>query len=315
MRKNRFVIGALLVMAILGCGGGGGGEVNCVVNCGGGNVNPPTVHEYDTEYLSLNLVELNHWSDNGSVWETENRELDIFQDGDPGQSQLEWINFPIKDGDKLEFTFEGKVVGGGEVSLRVVEKKDGKTTTIHAQEKFLFVSGKNTVPPLFINGTNNQARVIMMLGKKAGKYIFSTNHISVKRTRVKTISAKTTTLDIGKGRFGSDSGSIWDPVGFLKSIMGSQRASTKLEWEGIPIKADVVSKIVLTGYSTPVSDVVIQLRSSTGQTLGERRMEFYGKDMVVEIVPTGTDAQGSLRILFGLSAGTYQLESLRIETE
>lgn len=307
MRKNRLFASALMVamvMFISNCGGGGGNsEVRVTDN-----------HEYVVENLSLNLAEPYFWSDNGSVWKVENREVDVFQDGKPEDSQLEWDNFSVKDGDRSDFTIEGLGVGGGEVSLRVVEKKDGKTTFIHAEEKFIFNSGKNIVPVL-ISGTNDNASVILMFGKKAGKYIFSTNHISIKRTRVKTIPAKTTTLDIGKGKFGSDSGSIWDPAGILKSIMGSQRASTKLEWEGIPIKANVVFKIVLTGYSMPVSNVVIQLRSVSGQTLGERIVEFYCNDMVVEIVPTGTDAQGSLRILFGLSAGTYQLEKLRIETE
>lgn len=310
MRKNNwFFIGALVTIIalvfILGCGGGGDGDDNVIA------VN----HEYVIENVQWNLAEVNDWSDNGSIWRTESKEGNVFQDGKAENFQLEW-DFPIRAGDQLDASFDAMVVGGGEVLIRVVSKIDGKTKTVYAEGKFSFSSGKNIIPSLIVGATDNQAKVIMMLGKKAGKYQFLTP-ISVKRTRIKTILTKITIVDIGKCKFSSDSGSIWDPkTGTINSKMGSQRASTKLQCSEIPIEAGVVNRIILTAYSMPVGDIVAQLRSSSDKTLGERILEPYGKDMVLEIIPLETAINGTLRFLFGLSAGTFKLENpIRFEVE
>ncbi|MBU2028296.1 hypothetical protein KJ761_00175, partial [Patescibacteria group bacterium] len=110
MRKNRFFVsGALLVIVlfVFGCGGGGGTDSN------GASIGNTKV-----EKLSLNTDETDFWSDNGSVWREESREVDVFQDGNSSQSELKWGDiFPIQTGDQFNFSFEAEVVGGGEVTF------------------------------------------------------------------------------------------------------------------------------------------------------------------------------------------------------
>jgi len=317
MRKHWFVIGgALLIMAIfLGCGGGN--DCNTTIICSGGTTssggNTPTCVTYVTENVQLNLAELNAWSDNGAIWKEESREGDVFQDGKAENFQLEW-DFPIKNGDQITPSFEGKVTGGGEVLVRIVSKIDGKTKTIYAEQKFSFSSGKNTIPTLTVANTDNQAKFIMMLGKKAGRYQFLTQ-IAITKKRIKADAPQKTTIDISKCEFSSDSRSLWDPGNQAIEVrMGSQRASTKLRCSGVPIKAGV-NKITLTGYALPANNIVIQIRSSSDQPFGERLMELHGENITVEIISPQADSNGILRFLFGLAAGKYQLQDAEFQTE
>lgn len=306
MGKNRFVIGALVTIItlvfFLGCGGGGDDDNNTIT----------ANHEYVTENAQLNTDELNAWSDNGSVWRTESKEGDVFQDGKAENFQLEW-SFPIKTGDQLSFSFDGKVTGGGEALVRIVSKIDGKTKTIYAEQKFSFGSGKNTIPTLTVANTDNQAKFIMMLGKKAGRYQFLTQ-ISIIRKRIKTGMPQVIILDIGKGKFGSDSGSTRNSSGAFIIKAGSQRASSKLVLEEeISFQVGMISRIIITGHSLPAGNIILQLRSSNDKPLGEKTVELYGEKIVSEIISLGT-AKGHPRILFP-DAGEYHLEYLGVEPE
>lgn len=293
MKKNLFVVGALLTMAMFfsSCGGGG-------------NSDDSIHHEYIVENISLGLAGAQFWSENSSTWNLQLKQVEVFQNGEPFQTLLQWKNFPIQKGDQLEFFIEG--IDGGEVSLKI----KGGADKIYAQQNFIF-QGKNTIT-LVVDADDNQAEVFMMFGKQAGKYSFSTS-ILVRRTRIKTATqTETINLDIEKGQFWSDSGSVWDPTnGTINVKIGKERWSTMLRWDGIPIKAGKVHKIIVLGYALPLAEIIVQLKQGD-QNLGEKAIELHWENIIGEIVPTQSDENGSVVILLGLEAGTYLLKELKI---
>ncbi len=296
MKVKRFFVFVMATLILIGCGGGGDDE---------GEVQPQIDNrEYVVENFNLNLAGAKFWSNNGGMY--KNPEIWVARDGEPYQSALKWEDFPIRKGDRLEFTVSGS--GNDGVSLKI-KNKGGDIT--YASQEFGF-QGKNIIQ-LAVEADDNQAEFLLMFGQKAGKYVFA-GDIAVKRSRLKTTTSQTRIIpvNISQGIFWSNSGSTWDPSsGTLNVRMGQERWSTMLRWDGISITAGRVYKVIVSGYSLPSAEVIIQLKQGS-RSYGEKAVELYGENLIAEIIPSQTDSSASLVIIFGFQAGTYQLKELKI---
>lgn len=295
-RFGLFVTAMAFFIIISGCGGGGDDEESFQ--------SPVNNNDYVVENFNLSLAGGKFWSNNGAIF--RNNEVWVPQNGEPYQTTLKWEDFPIRKGDRLEFTIIGS--GNNGVFLKI-KNKGGDIT--YASQEFGF-QGKNIIQ-LAVEADDNQAEFLLMFGQKAGKYVFA-GDIAVKRSRLKTTTSQTRIIpvNISQGIFWSNSGSTWDPSsGTLNVWMGQERWSTMLRWDGISITAGKVYKIVVTGYSLPTAEIIIQLKQGS-QSYGEKAIEIHGESLIAEIVPSQTDSSASLVVLFGLQAGTYQLKELKI---
>jgi hypothetical protein len=195
-------------------------------------------------------------------------------------------SFPIKKGDLYTFAIIGdSLPAGREITLKI---KNSAGTMTYAEEKFVFQS--KSILNLSVNADDKYAKLHLMFGKKSGEYAFLDDILVERKRVVSDKKPQIVTIDPLTCKFSTNCGSTRAASGEITARVGKERWSTMLRCDNISIEKGKIFKFITSGHSLPVNEVVFKFESSAGQSFGERTVEFFGKNLMFEIIPTGKDA-------------------------